>query len=329
MPVRGIGDKPLQVHGRGTIKIQTHVNGFWNHGTINDALYVPNLGANLFSIGAATELGVTAVFSKTQVKLTRGEKLIATGTRAGKNLYHLDIRPIRPVQLKSQVNLASAAAQTMHVWHQRLAHVNVKCIEQMASNQLVDGLKLVNTKEGSSLCEGFMYGKQHRQSFPTDGRTRATRIGELIHSDVCGPMSVPSPGGARFYVLFKDDYSGFRKVNFIKNKSDVFDCFTQFVSQLNNETVHRVKTLRSDNGGEYDGKEFESWTKKKDIRHESSAPYNPEQNGVSERDNRTIVESARSLLHMKKLPLELWAEAVNCAVHTLNRVITRTIFFFF
>ncbi len=112
---------------------------------------------------------------------------------------------------------------------------------------------------------------------------------------------------------------------FIRQKSEASELFKLFVIRLHSETGQRVHTLRSDNGGEYGGKEFNSWLSKKGIKHESSAPYNPEQNGVSERANRTVVESARSLIHMKKLPLELWAEAINCAVYTLNRVMSRTI----
>lgn len=114
-------------------------------------------------------------------------------------------------------------------------------------------------------------------------------------------------GDSRYYVLFKDDFCGFRVVHFIRQKSEASKLFKLFVIRLHSETGQHVNTLRSDNGGEYGGKEFNLWLSKKGIKHESSVPYNPEQNGVSERVNRTIIESARSLIHIKKLLLELWA----------------------
>lgn len=91
------------------------------------------------------------------------------------------------------------------------------------------------------------------------------------------------------------------------------------------EIGNEVVCLRSDNGGEYVGKEFETWLLKNGIRHETTVPYTPEQNGVSERLNRTVLESARSMLHFSSLPLELWAEASYCAVYLLNRVATRSV----
>jgi hypothetical protein len=244
------------------------------------------------------------------------------GARLGKNLYHLDLKITVPT---STALFSLSVPTSMSTWHQRLGHVNHQYIHKMANSNMIDGLNINNAAESFLPCEGCAYGKSHRTPFPTDGRKRATSVGELIHSDICGPMSVPSIGGSRYYVLFKDDFSGFRVVHFIRQKSEASELFKLFVIRLHSETGQRVHTLRSDNGGEYGGKEFNSWLSKKGIKHESSAPYNPEQNGVSERANRTVVESARSLIHMKKLPLELWAEAINCAVYTLNRVMSRTI----
>lgn len=78
----------------------------------------------------------------------------------------------------------------------------------MASEGMVEGLAITNRSESASICSGCAYGNLHRQPFPGDGRTRAKRVGEL-HSDVCGPMSVLSPGGAMYFVIFKDEFSGF------------------------------------------------------------------------------------------------------------------------
>lgn len=166
-----------------------------------------------------------------------------------------------------------------------------------------------------------MYGKQHKLTFGQSKHIKA-KCGEYIHSDLCGPMSVSSVNGARYFVLFKDDYSGYRVVFFIKHKDDTLECFKEFVKLSENKKGNPVKVLHVDNGREYCGKEFRSYLSSQGIELETTAPYTPEQNGRSERDMRTIVESARSMLYARDVPLYLWAEAVNTAVYILNRTAT-------
>lgn len=252
--------------------------------------------------------------------------MIATGISLLNNLYVLNIEATGGQQSslstsKSQAItlLSKVTSQPIHVWHQRLGHIHFDRIKQMESSGAVDGLS-ISTSDKSKFCEGCVFGKHHRQPFPTDGRNRAKRIGEIIHSDLVGPMSVNSPGGARYFALFKDDFSGFCSVSFLKHKSEAANSFQAFVHRVEVETGNRINTLRTDNGGEYVGSSFEEWLKTKGIRHETTVPKTPQQNGVSERQNRTVIESARSMLHFANKPTELWAEATNCAVYVLNRV---------
>ena len=137
-------------------------------------------------------------------------------------------------------------------------------------------------------------------------------------------MPHPSIGHARFYVLFTDDFSGWRVVFFIKNKSEVPAFFQKFYASLLNETGNTIRTLRSDNGGEYEGNEFKKYLAEKGIRHETSAVYTPAQNGVAERGNRTIMDGARSILLDSNLPPSLWAEAVAYLVYIRNHVLSST-----
>lgn len=148
---------------------------------------------------------------------------------------------------------------------------------------------------------------------------------ELVHSDVCGPISVPVVGGSVYFLTFKDDFSGYCVIHFIKQKSEIFALFQQYVQRIKVEIGNPVVTLRSDNGGEYIGKVFESWLLEKGICHETTIAYTPEQNGVAERVNRTILESARSMMHFASLPLKLWVEACNTTVYLLNRVATKSV----
>jgi transposase InsO family protein len=119
-----------------------------------------------------------------------------------------------------------------------------------------------------------MAGKMRRSLFPT-GRTRAVQIVQLIHSDVCGPMHFETPGGAKFFVLFQNDYSGYRAVYFLKFKSEVADHFKEYADHLYTETGQRIHTLRSDNGGEFTRQSFQEWMSKRGIRAETSTPHTP------------------------------------------------------
>ncbi len=326
-PVTGIGvdNAPLFVKGHGVINIRSKVGGIWHNGSISDVLYVPHLGVNLFSIGAAADRGFNFVFNKTKVELFRNNKLVADGTRVGQKLYLLNIEAVPP---PAPTNRSSTALLSLSVWHRRFNHVHSEAIKKMSVNGHVDGLLLDTNREESPPCEGCAFGKSHRQPFPTVGRTRGTCVGDLVHTDVCGPMSVASPGGSRYFIVFKDDFSGYRSLYFMKNKSEAFGFFKQFAALLKNQTGNSIKTVRSDNGGEFVSGEFETHLKNQGIRHESSAPHTPQQNGVSERENRTVMKAARSMLYSKGAPLgpkELWAEAVGCAVYTLNRVVGRTV----
>ena len=195
---------------------------------------------------------------------------------------------------------------------------------------MVNGLN-IDTKEAVDRnCEGCAMGKQHRQPFPKKSQSTTTKLLELIHSDVCGPMDVPSVRGSRYFVTFIDDFSRYPTVYMMKQKSEVLEKFGQFVNLVENRTglkVERlhieesetVKRLRSDNGGEYFSKDFDKFCNSRGIQREPTIPYSPQQNRFAERMNRTLLETARSMLHHAKKPLDLWADAISTASYTRNR----------
>ena len=119
---------------------------------------------------------------------------------------------------------------------------------------------------------------------------------QLVHSDLCGPMQTQSIGGAKYFVTFIDDYSRCCAVYFMKYKSEVPDKFKEFEVTTTNGAGRAIGTLRTDNGGGYLSHAFQNYLKEKGIRHELTVPHTPKQNGVSERMNRTLVQSARSMI---------------------------------
>ena len=130
-----------------------------------------------------------------------------------------------------------------------------------------------------------------------------------------------STGGSRYFLLFIDEASNYRSVYFLKHASDVFERFKEFERMVANKFGRNIMVLKSDNGKEYLNTHMDDYLKGRDIRRECTARYTPEQNGKAERENRTIVEPARTMIHAKGITLRLWAKAVNTAVCILNRTL--------
>jgi len=157
-------------------------------------------------------------------------------------------------------------------------------------------------------CEACVQGKQTRKQFRDASDVQTTETLQLIHSDVCAPMSVDSLGNSRYFVTFIDDFSRFCHVYLLKRKSEVLTKFKEFHAEVTNLLGKRVKVLRTDNGGEYVSAEFEQYLKEHGIRHEVTTPYTPQQNGISERLNRTLQEMALSHILHANLPKCFWAD---------------------
>lgn len=177
------------------------------------------------------------------------------------------------------------------------------------------------TDESDFTCEMCHLGKSHR-SFSKKNTEAAVKPGEVTHTDVCGPMSVESIGGSRYYLTFKDVATNYRHVYFLKHKHDTYEKFKDYEKLVSNKFGRPMKILRSDNGLEFCNRKMNEYLTTYGIKKENTAPFTPQQNGKVERDNRTISESARTMIHAKNLPLSLWAEAVNTAVYILNRTVS-------
>jgi hypothetical protein len=141
-------------------------------------------------------------------------------------------------------------------------------------------------------------------SFPKVGTTRASQLLEIVHTDVCGPMRNTSHGATRYFLTFIDDFSMKTHVYLLKTKGEAFEKCKQYKALPENEICHKIKVLWSDNGGEFVSKEFDAFLAKCGIQWQTSAPYSPQQNGVPERANRTIMECARNMILAQGLELE-------------------------
>ena len=279
-----------------------------------DVLYVPKLTCNLFSVRAAVAKGNAVEFGPNDCCIwDENGKLRGKGSLADK-LYQLNCQVVT-------IGYASVATTRSDLWHQRLGHVHESRLKKCVQNELVQGIDIARMTE-LSFCEGCLAGKMCRKPFPSVGEIRSTRKLQLVHSDVCGPMQTQSIGGAKYFVTFIDDYTRCCAVYFMKHKSEVLEKFKEFEVTTTNAAGRGIGTLRTDNGGEYLSSAFQNYLKEKGIRHELTVPHSPQQNGVSERMNRTLVESARSMIAHAGLSNIFWAEAISCSSYVRNRLPT-------
>ncbi|CAL1680763.1 unnamed protein product [Lasius platythorax] len=177
-----------------------------------------------------------------------------------------------------------------------------------------------NPSENSSSngCEACLEAKITRSPFPIKS-DRTTAVLDLVHTDLCGPMRIPSIGGAKYILHFIDDCSRWGQIYFLKSKSDVFQALKEYVVMIENQTGKKIKCIQSDNGKKFVNSDIDGFLKERGIVRRLTVPYSPQQNGVAERRNRTIVEMARCILLESGLPPRFWGEAVNTANYVRNR----------
>jgi len=167
-------------------------------------------------------------------------------------------------------------------------------------------------------CEECTMAKQHRLPFPDSGSSSSSLL-ELAHMNVCGPLQVKSNGDAMYLATFIDDYSRLCHVVPLGYKSEAAQAVRATIRLWETQTGNRLKAVRTDRGTEYVNSELETYFSDKGVIHNTTAPYTPEQNGVAERFNRTLMERVRAMLLDAKLGSEHWADAASTATYVKNR----------
>lgn len=306
-------------------------NNHYKQLKINDVLYVAQSCANLLSVSRLTENGYDVLFPKCSdhCYIQQNNTTVAVGKRHTSRLYCIT---------NENTNIASEngmSTQVMHpdkdtkeylLWHRRLGHLNFDSMNQLQRNQLATGISSsLHPLHDRQLCVGCVLGKSHRVAMPKTATTRATRVLELIHSDICGPMECASLGGKRYFITFVDDYSRYVVVKVMSQKSEALKLFIEYKAWAENATGRRIQKFRSDGGGEYVSKDFSDYLSQHGIARQQSPPYTPEHNGVAERFNRTLVECARCMMQGAKMQPSFWAEAIIYASYIRNRCPTRVL----
>ncbi|GJU08558.1 retrotransposon protein, putative, ty1-copia subclass [Tanacetum coccineum] len=206
------------------------------------------------------------------------------------------------------------------LWHCRLGHISKKRIEKLQHDGLLNSIDI----ESLGKCVSCLSGKMARKPYSHQVERAKDLLG-LIHTDVCGPFRIVSRQGASYFVTFTDDFSRYGYVYLLKHKHEVFETFKVFQKEVENQLGKTIKSLRSDRGGEYMSQEFLDHLKEHGIIAHRTPPYTPQNNGVSERRNRTLLDMVRSMMSQTTLPKSFWDYALETAARILNMVPTKKV----
>lgn len=286
--------------------------------TLHDVYYIPTLCSNIKSLGQLSEEGNKVVLNGNHLWVYEEQgNLLMKVKRSSNRLYKLLIDNVEAECLFSKSEEVSL------LWHARLGHVNFKSMELMIKDKMVYGMPpVVQPRE---ICSGCLMSKQTRKPFPSKASYTASKVLELVHGDLCGPIEPATAGGNKYFFLLVDDFSRVMWVYLLKSKDEAFGVFKKFRAKVEDGKERKVKVFRSDRGGEFSSNEFKSYCEEVGIERHFTAPYTPQQNGVVERRNRTVIEMARSYLKEMHLPSLIWGEAVRHSVYILNRLPTRAL----
>ena len=288
--------------------------------TLTDIQHIQGITRCFLSLSTFDDKGFELYMKSHQFKLSKG-KVVLYGHLHGK-LY---IAPMyrdcpTPPSLNSTETTLSA-----NLWYKRMGHMNYKVLKTAGkagtSCSPVLGIKLDSTPLDTKSCTGCLAGKSKRQTYNTSqNRPQQSQFPiKRIHSDLVGPIQTASINSHRFAITFTCDKTMHTWCFPLKSKDQTLGYFKHFVTEVEAQMGLKIHFFRSDRGGEFMGKEFDTFLVDKGIIRKMSAPDTPQQNGLAERMNQTIWSGVRALLHHSGMKNGFWVEALTVAVHVVNR----------
>ena len=328
----------LQTRASGTCVVLFTYNGISTKVILRDCLHAPHAFVNLLSVRRFVAAGVSCMFEKGRVVLSKAGKSFGNGPMVNK-LFILEVEflmppitgvtvqvgPLLAVELPSRSELAFFAKvpETLDLWHYRMGHpgepATLALLKSTTGASFVPGKPLTK-------CEPCIFGKQARLPAPTSQTPRTTNLLELIHLDICGPFPVATPHGKAYFVLFLDDASSVVNLQNLMLRSEVRDAWRILKAKWELKTGKKVKRVRFDGAGELGGCiEFLEELALGGIEVEVVAAYEHWKNGRIERYMRTIQGKIHAMLVTAQLPMTYWGEAVLTAAYLQNLTSTSTL----
>nr|GEZ57102.1 hypothetical protein [Tanacetum cinerariifolium] len=291
----------------------------------DDVYFVKELKFNLFSVSQMCDKKNSVLFTDTEClvlssdfKLPNASQVLLRVPREN-NMYNVNLKHIIPSG-DLTCHFAKATLDESNLWYKRLGHVNFKTINKLVKGNLVRGLpSKVFTNDNS--CVAYKKGKQHRASCKSKTVSSVDQPLFRLHMDLFGPTFVKSVSKKSYCLVITDDYSRFSSVFFLASKDETSSFLKTFIIGLEYLLSLKVKIIRCDNGTEFKNADLKQFYGLKGIKREFSVPMTPQQNGIAERKNSTLIEAARALLADSLLPIPFcigFMRPFGCPVTILN-----------
>jgi transposase InsO family protein len=283
--------------------------------SISNVFLVDSLDYNLLLVSQLCKMGYNCLFTEIGVTIFRrsDDSIAFKGVLDGQ-LYFVDFN-----DNNAEVDTCLIAKTNMGwLWHRRLAHVGMKNLHKLLKGEHI-GLTNVHF-EKDRICSACQAGKQVGAHHPHKNVMTIDRPLELLHMDLFGLIAYRSIDESKYCLVIVNDYSCFTWVFILQGKSQTQETLKKFLRQAQNEFGLRIKKIRSDNGTEFKNSQIEGFLEEDGIKQEFSSPYTPQQNDVMERKNKFLLDMARTMLDEYKTPDRFWAEVINIACYSINRL---------
>jgi hypothetical protein len=314
-PISAANQESFSAIGVGEMMIQAPNGTTATKIRLRNVLYAPNMGCTLISISQIDQAGYSVSFQDGKCIVRNPKNKIVAQIPRSKGLYRVEQEPIYAL---------SAETLSLDELHRRHGHVAHSTLKKMVEEGIITGIKLKN--EPATPCKPCLLAKAKKKPIPNSRSGKhATKLGELVYSDVWGPATTRTVGHAEYYVIFIDDAKRWISIDLMRRKSEVLDNYKNYEAWLKTQFDTTLKTFQSDKGGEYTSKEFLQHTKSKGTVHRFSVHEVHGQNGVPERAHYTLLDGVRALLSASGLPASLWGEALKHMVWIRNRSPTKAL----
>jgi len=298
----------VEIKGVGSIIFVAKNNEHW---LLTGVYYIPTLRNSIISLGQLDENGSRVEIKDGMLHIwDPRHRLLAKVNRGSNRLYVLHVQVVQPFCLVARWE------DEAWRWHERFGHLNFEALKQLSNKEMVQGMSCVDHVE--QFCDTCVLTKQRRLPFPGQASFRAKEKLELVHGDLCGPVTPATPGGQRYFLLLVDDASRYMWAVLLDTKGAAADAIKHHQATTEKECDCKLRVLRTNNTDEFTAAEFAAHYTDEGIQRHFTTPYTLQQNGVVERRNQTVVATARTLLKQRGMPAIYWGEAVMTAVHLLN-----------
>jgi GAG-pre-integrase domain/Integrase core domain len=295
---------------------------------LSQVLYRPCLAIKLLSVSQLAKKGIMTSFTKTGCALIDsddGNSLLAEASITPGGLYVIT-KAVRSASLAARSLAATAASSSSKslaplskdmqmLWHARLGHVDFETVTRAAHTGTTTGIDLTAHTKNCN-CHTCLLQKASRRPFKGSLVRRASVIGDVIHTDLAGPMP-PTISGYKYVQSFIDGRTRLNCIYMLKKKSDAGGALRDFIVKFEREHDCLVKSVHADNAAEYTGDDFNSCLREQGIKFTSSAPYSPESKRLAENFNMVLFASLRCLLDHSGMDKVMWGEAAHHAVRLL------------